>query len=111
VIILKTNDKKKEKPETEEKKNKPEKKVFHSDERFQGRVMELIGRSGARGEATQARVKVLTGFDKDKIIRRNIKGPVRVDDIIMMLETEMEAAPINTGSFKKEKDHKEKSER
>lgn len=110
MIILKT-EKKTEKPASQEKKDKTSKQSVQSDERFQGRVIELIGRTGARGEATQARVKVLTGFDKDKIIRRNIKGPVRVDDIIMMIETEMEAAPINTGGFKKERETKEKSER
>ncbi|MDD4353722.1 MAG: 30S ribosomal protein S28e [Candidatus Nanoarchaeia archaeon] len=90
----------------EEAKEKTEKKpvvVNLRDERFQGKVIELIGRTGARGEATQARVKVLTGFDKDKVIRRNIKGPVRLDDIIMMLETEMEAAPLNTKREKIEK--------
>jgi small subunit ribosomal protein S28e len=93
VIILKEKN-------VEEKKEKTDKKSVVREERFQGKVIELIGRTGARGEATQARVKILTGFDKDKVIRRNIKGPVRIDDIIIMLETEMEAAPLNT---KKEK--------
>lgn len=71
------------------KKEKQEKQ-----ERYQGKVIELIGRTGARGEATQVRVKVLTGQDKGKVIRRNVKGPVRESDILMMLETEIEAAPL-----------------
>ena len=89
--------------ESKEKTEKKSSKNVVNDERFQGKVIELIGRTGARGEATQARVKILTGFDKDKVIRRNIKGPVRLDDIIIMLETEMEAAPLNTKKEKKEK--------
>jgi len=92
VIILKE----KKVEESKEKTEKKSSKNVVNDERFQGKVIELIGRTGARGEATQARVKILTGFDKDKVIRRNIKGPVRLDDIIIMLETEMEAAPLNT---------------
>ena len=95
--------KEKKAEETKEKTDKKEVKATLRDERFQGKVVELVGRTGARGEATQARVKVLTGFDKDKIIRRNIKGPVRIDDIIIMLETEMEAAPLNTNREKREK--------
>ncbi len=68
-----------------------------AEERYQGKVIEILGRTGGRGEATQVRVKILTGRDKDKVIRRNVKGPVRVDDILMMLETEIEAAPLSGG--------------
>lgn len=54
-------------------------------------VREIVGRGGTRGEITQVMCEVHEGRDRNKVIRRNVKGPVRVGDTLMLLETEIEA--------------------
>lgn len=60
-------------------------------------VKEIITRAGSRGELTQVMCQILDGRDKDKAIRRNVKGPIKVGDILMLLDTEIEAQRAGGG--------------
>ncbi|MGC9309672.1 MAG: 30S ribosomal protein S28e [Candidatus Nanoarchaeia archaeon] len=66
-------------------------------------VEALIGRTGARGEVTQVKCRILQGNNKGKSMRRNVVGPVDRRDIIMLRETEIEARrlqkKISKGAF------------
>jgi small subunit ribosomal protein S28e len=62
----------------------------------------VLGRGGTRGEITQVKCKILQGKNRGKSMRRNVRGPIKKRDILMLRETEIEARrlfkKINKGS-------------
>lgn len=59
------------------------------------KVEEIIERTGTRGEATQVRCRILEGRDRNKVLRRNVRGPIQIGDILMLRETEIEARQLS----------------
>ena len=80
----------------EPKQAKSEKKSEVEGDAVPAVVEEISGRTGFRGELTQVKVRILQGSDKGKVVRRNVKGPVRLKDILMLRETQIEARKIRS---------------
>jgi len=86
--------KKKPKQAKAPKKERKSATITVTEEAVPARVMEIVGKMGTREGGKQVRVKVLDGRDANKIIRRNVLGPIKVGDILMLKETEIEASPL-----------------
>ena len=63
-------------------------------------VKELIGRTGFRGEITQVKCLVEEGKDIGRSMRRNVRGVVKIGDVLMLRETEIEARRIKSNITK-----------
>ncbi|MEM3227327.1 MAG: hypothetical protein QXR58_00100 [Candidatus Micrarchaeaceae archaeon] len=67
---------------------------------FRGIAAEIVevnrkGKTGMYGEIYTVMCNVLEGRDKGRVIKRNILGPVKVGDIVRLVDTSREAKQIS----------------
>ncbi len=65
-----------------------------AEEGIPAEVVDIVGRTGSRGEATQVLCKVLDGYEKGRIKKRNVRGTVRKGDVLILMNPETEAKDI-----------------
>ena len=58
-------------------------------------VVEVLGRTGMRGEASSVKVRVLDGNDRGRIIRRNVLGPIEIGDMLLLMDSSREAKALD----------------
>lgn len=68
-------------------------------QQFSGFLAEIVeintkAKTGISGEIYSVSCKILEGKDKDRIIRRNVLGPIKIGDVIRLPDTSREAREI-----------------
>lgn len=86
--------------ENKEEKQEDKKDRFKKegkDVSYPAKVLKLVGVVGGKQSCIQVRCKVLSGRDEGKIMRRNVLGPIKIGDILLLRETEMSASKLRGG--------------
>ncbi|MBT3642414.1 30S ribosomal protein S28e [archaeon] len=87
-------DKKQEKPQQKKSGASKGSESLTSEGAVPAIVEAVLARTGTRGEIIQVRCKILQGKNRGKSMRRNVRGPIKERDVLMLRETEIEARRV-----------------
>ncbi|MAF89479.1 MAG: hypothetical protein CL963_03520 [Euryarchaeota archaeon] len=79
---------------TSKKESKQEGAPLAAESSIPARVTEIMRRTGATGGIIQVRAEVLDGRDKGRVVKRNVKGPIREGDILLLKRGLMDVGDI-----------------
>jgi small subunit ribosomal protein S28e len=82
-----------------EDKNEKPKEATTSEKQFSGFLAEIVEverrkKTGIYGEIYSISCRILEGRDKDRVIRRNVLGSIKIGDVIRLPDTSREAKEI-----------------
>jgi small subunit ribosomal protein S28e len=61
------------------------------DDAAPAEIIAILGRAGTKG-VMKVKCRIIDGNEKGKILTRNVIGPIKMGDVLMLRETEMEAS-------------------
>ncbi len=70
--------------------------MVENEEGTPAEIVNIIKKTGTSGDVTQVLCKILDGPEKGRVKRRNVKGRIKIGDIVVLLNTQKEAKEILT---------------
>jgi small subunit ribosomal protein S28e len=88
----------KETPKESKPKEEPKAEKSKSTASVEGavpaQVVKVFKKVGLYGESYQVLARILEGRDQGNLLRRNVRGPVKENDILMLKETERDVRAV-----------------
>lgn len=68
--------------------------MAENEEGTPAEIVNIIKKTGTSGDVTQVLCKILDGPERGRVKRRNVKGRIKIGDIVVLLNTQKEAKEI-----------------
>jgi small subunit ribosomal protein S28e len=78
----------------QESKSEKSKSTASVEGAVPAQVVKVFKKVGLYGESYQVLARILEGRDQGNLLRRNVRGPVKENDILMLKETERDVRAV-----------------